>query len=66
MKIKLNGEEREAVTGQKLADFLTELNYDTGHCATAINGEFITRSLYSETTIQENDELEIVAPMQGG
>ena len=66
MNIKLNGEEKEATAGSSLADFIADLKISTSHCATAINGAFIPRSQYQSTVLNENDELEIVAPMQGG
>ncbi len=34
--------------------------------AVAINGQFIPKSSYNEHIINENDDIEIVAPMQGG
>jgi sulfur carrier protein len=34
--------------------------------AVAVNQQFIPRSLYENTTIDANDCIEVVAPMQGG
>ncbi|MCK5385263.1 MAG: sulfur carrier protein ThiS [Alphaproteobacteria bacterium] len=34
--------------------------------AVAINGQFIPRSAYDEHTVKDEDEIDIVAPMQGG
>ena len=34
--------------------------------AVAINGQFVPKSSYDEHIINENDDIEIVAPMQGG
>jgi len=34
--------------------------------AVAINGQFIPKSSYDDHIINNNDDIEIVAPMQGG
>ncbi len=34
--------------------------------AVAVNMQFVPRSIYSETYLKEQDQVEIVLPMQGG
>ncbi len=35
-------------------------------CAVAVNRRFVARARYSQTTLRENDQVDIVVPMQGG
>ncbi|MEM7508630.1 MAG: sulfur carrier protein ThiS [Pseudomonadota bacterium] len=65
MKITVNGATYEtgAVT---LAALLSELGHDGAVVATAVNGEFAGRASRAETMLRAEDEIEIVAPMQGG
>ncbi|KZL15799.1 sulfur carrier protein ThiS [Pseudovibrio sp. Ad26] len=65
MKIIVNAELRE-VTNENLADALTELEFTSPAIATALNGSFVPREDYSETSLSEADRLEVLAPMQGG
>ena len=66
MKIKLNGAEAE--TGaSNMAELCQNLGYDKdAKIATALSGEFIPRSKRSDCRLAENDDVEIVAPRQGG
>lgn len=65
MKIQVNGEDHQ-LEGRKLADILTELGYGDATVATAVNGEFVAATERQNCMLNENDRLEIVAPMQGG
>lgn len=65
MQIIVNDEVLDIETGMTLARFI-EWFKQTGNFAVAVNMEFVPRSLYAETVLQENDKLEIVQPMQGG
>jgi len=65
MKIIVNGDARE-VTAPTLASALTELGYQIGVFATAVNGEFVAMSDRTEWALADGDRIEIVAPMQGG
>jgi sulfur carrier protein len=42
------------------------LSDDPESVATALNGEFIPKSLRASTLLNAGDELEIVAPLEGG
>ena len=65
--ITLNG---QTIEHKGSAPSVTELLETQGFTqlkvAVAINGQFIPKSKYDEHTINENDDVEIVAPMQGG
>ena len=66
MTISVNGElkifETQTLTVQKL---LEEMNFGSG-IAVALNEEFVLRTTYKETNINEGDRLDILSPVQGG
>jgi len=66
MTISVNGEkktfETETLTVQKL---LEEMNFGKG-IAVALNEEFVLRTTYNETNINDGDRLDILSPVQGG
>ena len=45
---------------------LLEKHAGNGPFAVALNENFVPKTAYAETEIQEGDKIEIVAPMQGG
>lgn len=65
MRICVNGSWRD-VKGATLADALYELGYGSADVATAVNGVFVAAMSRDGTSLNDNDQLEIVAPMQGG
>jgi len=65
MKIIVNGAER-AIAADTLADALDQLDYRDAIVATAVNGRFVPAPSRRMTPIADGDEIEIVAPMQGG
>ena len=65
MKIIVNGDARN-VNGATLAQALDALDYGAAVVATAVNGHFVPAALRPATTLGDGDEIEIVAPMQGG
>ncbi|OVE78039.1 thiamine biosynthesis protein ThiS [bacterium F16] len=66
MTILLNGEQTEYTGAAELSAFIQERFPQGGKIAVAINQEFVPRSSYDSVTLKEGDDLEIVAPMQGG
>ena len=64
MKITLNGEPRQT-SAATLADLLTEAGFGP-KVATARNGDFVAAGLRRTTPIHDGDQIEVVAPMQGG
>lgn len=62
--IIVNGEKKN--TAKTIADVLKESGYDGKLVAVARNGSFVPRASYANTNLQDGDEIEIVAPMQGG
>ncbi|MEH7829994.1 sulfur carrier protein ThiS [Gemmobacter denitrificans] len=65
MKIEVNGEGR-AVVGQTLAEALAELGWGAARVATAVNGEFVPKTMRAGLILKDGDRLEVLAPMQGG
>lgn len=65
MKIILNGELHN-VKAYLLSDLLVELGYADAIIATAVNGNFVAEGERQARQLQDNDRLEVLAPMQGG
>lgn len=65
MKIYVNGVST-LVESNQLQAILEQLGYQNVTIATAINGDFVPLSQRDKTAMQENDKLEVLAPMQGG
>ena len=65
MNIVLNGQP-VATHAASLAELLAEQGYGTAKVATAVNGTLAPASMRHEQKIVDGDQIEIVAPMQGG
>lgn len=65
MKILLNGE-AFATDAKTLDELCARLGFAGAKIATAVNGSFVAASLRGATTLADADEIEIVAPRQGG
>jgi sulfur carrier protein len=65
LQILVNGEPvlTDALT---LAELCATLGYGQAKVATAVNGSFIASAKRGETPLAARDEVEIVAPRQGG
>lgn len=64
-RIVVNGEARET-TAATLAVLLDEVGYGGQKVATALNGDFVPERARAETRLTADDEVEVVAPRQGG
>ncbi len=65
MKIIINGEAKE-INAATIADVTKILGYEGDYFAVAKNLTCVPRNQYDATAIAENDEIEILMPMQGG
>lgn len=65
MKIFVNGKQRD-LSATSLDLVLIELGFNSPAIATAINDTFVAAANRSDTVLLENDQLEVLAPMQGG
>lgn len=66
MKVMINGEVRDVPEAESVMDVVRHSGYDGRSIAVALNGDFVARSQYAETKLNENDALEIVTPIAGG
>lgn len=66
MKIYLNNELIQVAKRSTLQQVLSDLQYKDQHIAVAINNQFIAKSAYAATELNESDRLDIVTPMCGG
>lgn len=65
MKLIVNGQALEA-KAPTLAELLTELGYEGGWYATALNSAFVPAPERAATQLSEGDRVEILTPRQGG
>jgi sulfur carrier protein len=65
MNIRCNDQEVQ-LEAENLASALVELGYQDLVVATALNGEFVPRTLRSQTPLRAGDQIDILAPQQGG
>jgi sulfur carrier protein len=63
--IVLNGE-RVETEARTLADLVAGQGFAQAAVATAVNGDFVPREARAATLLSGGDEVEIVAPRQGG
>ncbi len=63
--VKINGEELN-VTGENVADYLTERGYDIKRVAVELNGDILPKSQYADTILKDGDCVEIVSFVGGG
>ena len=65
IKISLNGQTSE-IEFEYLVDAMKAWQYTLDQCAVAINGEFVPRSQYPATQLNNGDEIDIVGAVGGG
>ncbi|MGB0720315.1 MAG: sulfur carrier protein ThiS [Bdellovibrionales bacterium] len=66
MKIILNGQPKTIEGITNITDLLQAEKQDGMKIAVAKNGTFVPKAAYGQTLIHDGDQIEIVAPMQGG
>lgn len=66
MKIQFNGKPLETAS-TTLTHLLIEQGFSAdSHVATAVNGQFVPKADRDSQAIAEDDQIEVVVPMQGG
>lgn len=65
IQLTVNGKPLETGAAT-LAALIEELGHDARTVATALNGDFAPRGARGATPLAPGDQVEIVAPMQGG
>lgn len=66
MQLLINGEPHHTSDGLTLLHLLEHLGYEPKSIAVAINGRFVPRHEYPTYPLQDQQALDVVAPMQGG
>lgn len=66
LQLSLNGEELHLSHICNLTALLKQQGYQTQKIATAINGEFIPRSLYDEIRVSDGDQIDVIQAIGGG
>ena len=66
MLITINGEQKTCEAPLNIEDCLAQNGYTDMTVAVAHNGTFVPKGQYGQTVIEDGDDIEIVAPMQGG
>ena len=66
MKLRVNGEEREVEAGITVAQLLQTLGFDSVGVAVAVDRQVVPRGRYSEHTLDEGDEVELIRAVGGG
>jgi sulfur carrier protein len=64
--VSVNNEKKSLSSGLVLSVALQDWGYECKNIAVAINGEFVPRSQYVSRVINEDDCLDVLAPVQGG
>lgn len=66
MRVIINGKERSFEAPLNLYDVLEQEEVIGMLLAVARNGLFVPRGQYASIMVEDGDQIEIVAPMQGG
>jgi len=66
LNLSINGELTDIESPLTLAELLEYKGYARQKVAVAINGEFVPRSCYGETVIDDSDNIDIVRAVGGG
>lgn len=66
IKVSVNGEIQELEDNISVQNMLDILDYRSKTFAVAINTTFISIKQYEDTIIKNGDEIDILAPVQGG
>jgi sulfur carrier protein len=65
MFLIVNGEKIET-QATRVDALLAELDYAGSHLAVAVNYDVVPRARWAETPLNDNDQIEILTPRQGG
>jgi sulfur carrier protein len=66
MRLIVNGKQQKIGDAATIADVIKSLGYEGDFFAVALNRACVPRKNYAATPVNENDEIEILSPMQGG
>ena len=69
INVSINGKATDLEANTPLSKLMSKLQNEqegSQKVAVALNGEFVARSTYANVTLNQGDELDIVAPVGGG
>ncbi len=66
IEIIVNGERKSISKGLNVKEMIKAIEHKGEGFAVALNGMFVALSAYETTIVQDNDSIEILAPVQGG
>jgi sulfur carrier protein len=66
MQIRVNGQFRKINEPTSIQRLLEELGYQNHFVAVALNQQCIPKQQFQDKLVQDQDEIEILAPMAGG
>jgi sulfur carrier protein len=64
--VSLNNESRECSSEQTLSQLLMQWGFDSAKVAIAVNEDFVPRSQYESYCLENGDQVDVLAPVQGG
>ncbi len=64
--VSVNNQKKQCDKQKSLAALLAEWGFESGKVAVAVNGDFVPRSRYGEHRLRDGDQLDVLAPVQGG
>jgi sulfur carrier protein len=66
VQVKLNGDARQLPDGSSVAEAVAVLTSLASGVAAAVNGDVVPRGAWSETSLRDGDQVEVVTAVQGG
>jgi sulfur carrier protein len=66
MQLRINGKSHQVSGSMSLQHLLEKLGYEPQSIAVAVDGQFVPRHQYPSCQLRDEQDLEVVAPMQGG
>lgn len=64
--ISVNNQQMRCDKDCSLAELLGQWGFEANKVAVAVNGDFVPRSSYGQRQLSAGDELDVLAPVQGG
>ncbi len=66
IRVSINGETQEFDNALNVAAMLEHCGFEAKKVAVAINTDFVPRSQYQERQLANNDQIDVLAAVQGG
>lgn len=66
MQIIVNGKQETIESAKTIDELLLELGFERQSVAVALNGTFVARREYATTKLEDEMDIEVLVPMQGG